>query len=266
MVWIKLIIVILNIALSSSVSYFIFKKNKLKRIILFGLLIILLIVVSSKYLIPEIERLLVTKDIVEKELQKEVHFSKAIKDNAPEIYNEMVTDILKLIKSGKNKEDGLIDVRIKFTSIMKNKLIKSSNETVLNYLKTAISEINDLQKKNSNVCYDFVQKGYAKGVDSKKIFSMKTKKLKFKLIELILKTYDKNYKLPLKNEVAYLTTPIYFKLFKNHGIKTLLEIQQKNPRIDQKKACSLIKDLFVEVSKLNEDDSAKVTRYIISTI
>jgi hypothetical protein len=186
-----------------------------------------------------------------------------VKKYEPRVYNKILSNIKDDLINREKKSDLLWHMRFEIQKLEQKYIASAPQDTLDEYLKIGIKQINFFLEKNDSTCIGLVTEGPA----MIKAFKALPKEMhKNDILPRAMVNYHENkYKIPNEAEVLPILERIFKKL--EEVYKKDFDIAFDDPndkRVLPIKACKIYRDFFIELNLLDRNDREKTLRFMYS--
>ncbi len=157
-------------------------------------------------------------------------------------------------------------VRQYLSALLFRKLLKASDQAVIDYAELFIDQVDELQSQGGDLCFKFTSSLTVEGMDGVEVFPKELQKREMALLDLALKTYDENRRIPSEEEIASYFEQVLASLFEIYGEDTMyaLFLEDEGGEVDREKGCSIARDMYSKTLTIDPEQSVSLLRYLIS--
>ena len=188
----------------------------------------------------------------------------AIKQYDPKTYENILSDIKSLLKTGHNDAQVIGAVRGHIIVLVQKRLPHASDEATASYVKVMLTEMNELNKQGGDLCYRFLFPQQSGPIDGRKYFSKRLQEADLAALATVIKTSAEDPQpVPRENEVMQKVAPIYADLEKEYGNDLTMLQNHAAANVDKGKVCSIAIGLYARILELPPSESGKILRYML---
>jgi len=235
--------------------------NNNTRIIWFAVVFLPIFTLSQAYILPE--RHALKAQSVFQEQTTNIPAFQSLMAYEPKTYNDIAALVTEAARKGHGEQQTLAFVHARIDSIYMKRLPKASDQAIVSYLEVAIDEIQELQKHGGDHCYTHLIAPEGAGVNPDKLFSKELRTRNVEVLDLVIKSYDENQRIPSKQEVMPFVDAISAELFELYGDDVTSALE--SPAAfggDKDKVCHIWKTLFSKILELDREQAVEITRWM----
>jgi hypothetical protein len=203
---------------------------------------------------------------LEAELSKHVLFA-TLKKHEPGVYRRVVAELKNGLKEGQSQAELRETLSPLAKSVYREKLPHASNIALLGFTDLFIEQTEALYNSDPALCYQYVyEAGHGGGTKINKSFSQELKeKEMFVLVEVIRSAAVQVPPAPAQEQVQQQLKAVFAALTERHGKKDVaLLTNPARGKSDPAKMCVLTRELYQNIRKLPEEQSAMVLRFMFA--
>ncbi|HEX9660964.1 MAG TPA: GYF domain-containing protein [Candidatus Binatia bacterium] len=202
---------------------------------------------------------------LEAELSKHVLFA-ALKKHEPGVYRRVVAELENGLKGGRSETELREILSPLAQSVYRKKLPHASNIALLGFTDLFIEQTQALYNRDPALCYQYVyEAGQGGGAEINKSFSQELKeKEMLVLVEVIRSAAAQMPPAPAQEQVQQQLKAVFATLTERHGKDVALLTNPARGKSDPAKMCVLTRELYQNIRKLPEEQSAMVLRFMFA--
>lgn len=189
----------------------------------------------------------------------------AIKQHDPKTYEAILSDIRGSLRKGADEAQIIGLVRGHIVGVVQKRLPSASDEAVVSYMAVMVTEIHELHKYSSELCYRFLFPEKSGPIDGRKYFSKRTQEADLAALAQVIKTSAESpQSIPKEAEVMPKLEPVIFELEKKYGNDITMLQNPSAPTVDRGKVCSMTADLYKRIIEMPRNENGKILRFMLS--
>jgi len=202
---------------------------------------------------------------LEAELSKHVLFA-ALKEHEPGVYRRVVAELENGLKGGRSQAELRETLSPLAQSVYRKKLPYASNIALLGFTDLFIEQTEALYNSDPALCYQYVyEAGQGGGAEINRSFSQELKeKEMLVLVEVIRSAAAQVPPAPAKEQVQQQLKAVFATLTERHGKDVALLTNPARGKSDPAKMCVLTRELYQNIRKLPQEQSAMVLRFMFA--
>jgi hypothetical protein len=202
---------------------------------------------------------------LESELSKHVLFA-ALKEHEPGLYRRVVAELEHGLKAGRSEAELRETVFPLAQSVYRRNLPRASNAALFGFTDLFIEQTQALYNADPALCYQYVyEAGRRAGAEINRSFSQELKQKEMSvMVEVIRSAAAHGTPAPAKEQVQRQLKAVFATLAERHGSDVTLLANPAQGQSDPAKMCVLTRDLYQNIRKLPEEQSAMVLRFMFA--
>jgi hypothetical protein len=202
---------------------------------------------------------------LEAELRKHVLFA-TLKEHEPGVYRRVVAELENGLKGGRSQAELRETLSPLAQSVYRKKLPYASNIALLGFTDLFIEQTEALYNSDPALCYQYVYgTGQGGGAEINRSFSQELKeKEMLVLVEVIRSTAAQVPPAPAKEQVQQQLKAVFAMLTERHGKDVALLTNPARGKSVPAKMCVLTRELYQNIRKLPQEQSAMVLRFMFA--
>jgi hypothetical protein len=203
-------------------------------------------------------------DATEQLLLKEIPYMKDVKRLEPEIYAQMMSDVMAAIRAGDSTKEIRMRMFTRIPPIVLKYMPSASTAAIYDYMSMVLTETKEIGNKDADACYGFIMGADSKYfVDPAKYLGPDLGLQEAKAAAEILATAGTNALSPSEEaEGEKLLASLVQRLRKKHGAKAQVLAGLEDPSTDHADACAMVIALYEEAFSLQSPQRELVLRVL----
>ncbi len=189
---------------------------------------------------------------------------RALKQHDPATYDRLIADFKQAVKDGKDREATVAAVREHVVKAVQSRLPTASNESVADYMKVMLIEMQELNEQGGDLCYRFLFPQVSGPIDPVEHFSKETQKADLDaLAEVIRTSAESPQPVPPESVVMPQLQTIFIDLANDHGQDIAMLQNPVAPNVDRRKVCQMTQNMYTKILRLPVEESGQLLRYLL---
>jgi hypothetical protein len=206
--------------------------------------------------------------VVEKfpESIRNVRAYQTLQEYDPAFYVSLITTYKKLV--ARNLTDKQIDdaLRAEQAKLMERLLPRASDDAIIAYARLVVDQLDELQHDGIEPCLTLLIPESSPDIDTSPIYSESTKERELDTLDITLRSYDADRRLPAEKDVWPDLGPIFDELFAAFGADNVAALENSyDPSIDRDLVCGVSRALYSGILNHPKRNAANALRWLFST-
>ncbi len=206
--------------------------------------------------------------VVEKfaESIRNVRAYQTLQEYDPAFYVSLITTYKKLV--ARNLTDKQIDdaLRAEQAKLMERLLPRASDDAIIAYARLVVDQLDELQHDGIEPCLTLLIPESSPDIDTLPIYSESTKERELDTLDITLRSYDADRRLPAEKDVWPDLGPIFDELFAAFGADNVAALENSyDPSIDRDLVCGVSRALYSGILNHPKRNAANALRWLFST-
>lgn len=194
---------------------------------------------------------------------KEMPFYQVLLKHDPVLYDRIRNDVEQAMANRTSPMALKMKVRRYLDQILSSRIPRSSNVSIIAYMRVTLEEMKQLRLHGDGLCYQFLYPQANQMIDIAQYVPQQLIQEDIKaLTEVIRSSYENPVALPNEREVRKNLDQVQHTITQNYGEEIALMQTPLAHNIDKDKICSITIALFEEILKLPPQQSGQALRYI----
>ena len=197
---------------------------------------------------------------------RNVRAYQTLQEYDPTFYVSLITTYKKLFArnlTGKQIDDAL---RAEQAKLMERLLPRASDDAIIAYARLVVDQLDELQHDGIEPCLTLLIPESSPDIDTSPIYSESTKERELDTLDITLRSYDADRRLPAEKDVWPDLGPIFDELFAAFGADNVAALENSyDPSIDRDLVCGVSRALYSGILNHPKRNAANALRWLFST-
>ena len=183
----------------------------------------------------------------------------------PVFFDGLVNTYEKLV--GQSLSDKQVNdaLRAEQAILMGQLLPRASDDAIISYAELIVDQLDEFQLYGTEPCLKLLVPPSDPDTDTSPIYSEKTKERELETLDIILRTYNADKRLPAQEDVWPDLDPIFAGLFDAFGADNVAAMENSyDPRIDRVLVCNVSRALYSGVLQLPKRKAVNALRWLLA--
>jgi len=150
--------------------------------------------------------------------------------------------------------------------LMERLLPRASDDAIIAYARLVVDQLDELQHDGIEPCLTLLIPESNPDIDTSPIYSESTKERELDTLDMTLRSYDADRRLPAESDVWPDLGPIFEELFAAFGADNVAAMENSyDPSIDRDVVCSVSRALYSGILNYPKRNAANALRWLFST-
>jgi chromosome segregation ATPase len=198
-----------------------------------------------------------------KESIRNVRAYQTLQEYDPAFYVSLITTYKKL--AARNLTDKQINdaLRAEQAKLMERLLPRASDDAIIAYARLIVDQLDELQHDGIEPCLTLLIPESSPDIDTSPIYSESTKERELDTLDITLRSYDADRRLPAENDVWPDLGPIFDELFAAFGADNVAALENSyDPSIDRELVCGVSRALYSGILNYPKRNAANALRWL----
>jgi len=197
---------------------------------------------------------------------RDIRAYQTLRECDPTFYDDLIITYKKL--AGQDLTDKQVDdaLRAKQAKLIEQRLPRASDDAIIAYARLIVDQLDEFQLDGTEPCLTLLVPQSSPDNDTSPIYSETTKGRELDTLDITLRTYDADRRLPAEEDVWPDLGPIFAGLFDAFGADNVAAMENSyDPSIDRILVCNVTRALYSGILDFPKRNAANALRWLLST-
>jgi type II secretory pathway predicted ATPase ExeA len=196
----------------------------------------------------------------------EIHAYQKLREHDPIVFDGLVHTYRTAAGQGLSDKQINDTLRAKHAVLMGRLLPRASDDAIISYANLIVDQLDEFQLDGIEPCLTLLVPPSDPEHDASPVYSEKSKERELETLDMILRTYNADRRLPTQADVWPDLEPKFAELFDAFGADNVAAMENSyDPSIDRVLVCNVSRALYSGVLSLPKRRAAKALRWLLSS-